>query len=177
MVPLTTLLGVILSVGTGVRVGELVQIKTHDLDTDAKRITILGKGSRERMVYFSGEWVVDLVRTYLSKRGARNLGHNILLVARTDGPLSANAFRERLRRVAERAGIERRVTLRIVSTLYARKARKARVVGVWKRSVELSRYAVGGAMEIGGGRRGADDAGRMDAKHGHGRDGAGGGAW
>jgi hypothetical protein len=40
--------------------------------------------------------------------------------------------------------------LRIVSTLYAWKARKARVVGVWKRSVERSRYAVGGLWRLKG---------------------------
>ena len=59
--------------------------------------------------------------------------------------------------------------LRIVSTLYAGGAAAARVGGVWKRSVELSRYAVGGAMEIEAPGRSADGARRLDAKDEHAR--------
>ena len=38
---------------TGMRVGELVSIKVNDINMNTKTIKILGKGNKERMVYFN----------------------------------------------------------------------------------------------------------------------------
>ena len=47
---------------TGMRVGELVNIKLNDIDLKEKYIKILGKGNKERIVYFG-----DYAKEYLEK--------------------------------------------------------------------------------------------------------------
>ncbi len=49
---------------TGVRVGELVNIKVSDIDLGRKNIIILGKGNKERFVTY-GEYCEDILKTYL----------------------------------------------------------------------------------------------------------------
>jgi len=50
---------------TGIRVGELVNIKVTDIDFNQKRIKILGKGNKERYVLF-GNKCYELLKRYLS---------------------------------------------------------------------------------------------------------------
>lgn len=56
---------------TGVRVGELVNIKVKDIDFSSRRIIILGKGNKERYVNY-GEYCEVALNNYL------NDGRNIL---------------------------------------------------------------------------------------------------
>lgn len=56
---------------TGIRVGELVNIKVSDIDFNQSRIKILGKGNKERYVLF-GKRCRDLLNTYLDN-GRPNL--------------------------------------------------------------------------------------------------------
>ena len=49
---------------TGIRVGELVNIKIKDIDFSEKRIKILGKGNKERYVLF-GDKCLHLLNRYL----------------------------------------------------------------------------------------------------------------
>lgn len=49
---------------TGIRVGELVNIKIKDIDFNGKRIKILGKGNKERYVLF-GDKCLNLLNRYL----------------------------------------------------------------------------------------------------------------
>lgn len=51
---------------TGIRVGELVNIKVKDIDFSGKRIKILGKGNKERYVLF-GERCLNLLNRYLKE--------------------------------------------------------------------------------------------------------------
>lgn len=50
---------------TGIRVGELVNIKIKDVDFYNKEIKILGKGSKERMVPF-GDYCLDYINMFIS---------------------------------------------------------------------------------------------------------------
>lgn len=49
---------------TGIRVGELVNIKIKDIDTYNKSIKILGKGRKERIVFY-GSFCEDILDLYL----------------------------------------------------------------------------------------------------------------
>lgn len=51
---------------TGVRVGELVNIKTNDIDHYNHSIRILGKGKKERIVFY-GSYCEDALNLYLKK--------------------------------------------------------------------------------------------------------------
>ena len=50
---------------TGVRVGELVNIKVKDINKSDRKIIILGKGNKERRVIY-GEYCEDILNKYLS---------------------------------------------------------------------------------------------------------------
>ena len=50
---------------TGLRVGELVNVKISDIDLSRKVILVLGKGNKEREVTY-GEYCDEVLRLYLS---------------------------------------------------------------------------------------------------------------
>ena len=50
---------------TGVRVGELVNIKVKDIDFNGYSIIVLGKGNKERYVHY-GEYCEEILNTYLN---------------------------------------------------------------------------------------------------------------
>ena len=59
---------------TGVRVGELVNIKIKDINKNSRQILILGKGNKERNVSY-GEYCEDILNKYLLY-GRVNLNKN-----------------------------------------------------------------------------------------------------
>ncbi len=59
---------------TGVRVSELINIKYSDIDYNNKRIRVLGKGSKERIVYF-GEYALDSLKEYTSTHKKNDEGY------------------------------------------------------------------------------------------------------
>ena len=52
---------------TGCRVSELVNIKLDDIDLINKNIKIMGKGSKERIVYF-GDYTIERINAYFEDR-------------------------------------------------------------------------------------------------------------
>lgn len=106
----TTLLAVVLMVATGVRVGEVVRIRCRDVDLPRRTVRVLGKGSRERLVYLTNDWITDLTGAYLNARNALPIHHDNLLFNRRMAPLTPSAMRARLRRVISEAKLGVRVT-------------------------------------------------------------------
>lgn len=70
---------------TGIRVGELVNIKLNDIDFYNKSIKILGKGRKERIVFY-GSFCEDILDLYLNN-GRRDLlkGNNDYLFLNKNG--------------------------------------------------------------------------------------------
>lgn len=65
-------LGIIdLLASTGMRVGELVRLDREDIDFENRECVVLGKGDKERMVYFDARTKIHL-RNYLNSRTDRN---------------------------------------------------------------------------------------------------------
>jgi integrase/recombinase XerD len=106
----TTLLAVAVMFATGLRVSETVGIRCQDLDISDRSVRVNGKGSRERTVFFAGEWMPNLMRSYLATRSDLGIDHPLLLFNRLGAPLSSAAMRTRLDKAAHRAGIARRIT-------------------------------------------------------------------
>jgi len=106
----TTLLAVAVMFATGLRVSETVGINCSDLDISDRSVRVIGKGSRERTVFLPGEWMPNLLYSYLETRSALGIEHSILLFNRLGAPLSTAAMRTRLDKAAQRAGIVRRIT-------------------------------------------------------------------
>lgn len=107
---MTTLLAVLLLVGTGMRVGELTSTKLAQVDLPSRTIRVLGKGSRERMVYFPNECVVALLARHLECRRGAGESTEPLLLNRSGNPLTASALRTRLDRAGVAAGLTYRLT-------------------------------------------------------------------
>lgn len=107
---LTTLVALELLYATGIRVGELVAIKTEDLDLEAGVIRINGKGAKERRVYVPTKPLSKLLHRYLRVRAKRSPTTHALLVSRHGKPTSTQTIRSALRRTCEQAKLVGRVT-------------------------------------------------------------------
>ncbi len=97
---------------SGVRVGELIALRTRDLALDEGMATVYGKGAKERIVPV-GRSAVAALRTYLREarpRLDRGEGEGVVFLNARGRPLSRMGVWKILRKHVERAGIEKRVT-------------------------------------------------------------------
>jgi site-specific recombinase XerD len=101
---------------TGIRVGELVALRTNDLiDKNHQHLLrIKGKGGRERLVPILPGLFRRLMRYATSKRPADVAGTRLFLGSRRAAsglyePMTESGVGQMIRDLAERAGIERRV--------------------------------------------------------------------
>ena len=94
--------------GTGVRVSELVGIKLLDIDKNNNSIKILGKGRKERIVFF-GSYARDILDLYL-KDGRRKIlkdhQSDYLFLNKNGNKLSARYVRVIINKVVSHCGIE-----------------------------------------------------------------------
>ena len=84
---------------TGLRVSELVALKTFEVNLDAGVLRVMGKGSKERLVPL-GEEAVDWVSRYLKER--KGVADALFLTARGAG-MTRQAFWHLIRRYGARA--------------------------------------------------------------------------
>jgi len=92
---------------TGLRVSELVSLKVSQVNLEAGFLTVMGKGSKERAVpigTFARQRLLDYLREARPKLLAGRLSPH-LFVSRRGKRLTRNAFWQRLRLAARRAGI------------------------------------------------------------------------
>jgi integrase/recombinase XerD len=97
----------------GVRVGELISLKTRDLALEEGFASVFGKGSRERLVPV-GQAAVRALRIYLREVRPRlaqeGAGEGVVFLNARGRPLTRMGVWKILRTHVERAGIRRRVT-------------------------------------------------------------------
>lgn len=97
---------------TGVRVSELCNIKTADLNLDVGYVTVFGKGRKERVVPL-GQMALERIRSYLEGGRAVTLGErssDYLFVTARGGPLTRQAFWKNIRNYARACGIQRPIS-------------------------------------------------------------------
>jgi len=90
---------------SGLRVSELVAMKTFEANLDAGVVRILGKGSKERLVPL-GEEAVDWVKRYLRGARAQILGRknsDALFLTRRGASMTRQAFWYLIKRYGARA--------------------------------------------------------------------------
>lgn len=85
---------------TGLRVSELVGLKTFEANLDAGVVRVMGKGSKERLVPL-GEVAVDWIARYLKER-KRTSSATLFITARGTG-MTRQAFWKLIRRYAARS--------------------------------------------------------------------------
>ena len=95
---------------TGLRIGEMTGVLLSEVDPGGGGIVVRGKGDRERKVYLPSPHSQAVLARYLSERAKRPAGGGLLLVTETGGPATPQWVRRAMAGLAERAGIERRVT-------------------------------------------------------------------
>jgi len=116
---------------TGMRVGELVQLRRGDLDYRNRTARVVGKGNRERIVYFD-DTAWQAVQAYLTARvdGARGRPlHQLPLFARHDRaaghnilPISTNTVRRIFDDCLKLAGVEQPLTPHALRHTFATRA-------------------------------------------------------
>lgn len=90
---------------TGVRVGELVQMNCADIDFHERQCVVLGKGNKEREVYFNARTKIHLQR-YLESR----IDQNPALFVALSSPynrLTIGGIESRLRQLGKRVGLNK----------------------------------------------------------------------
>lgn len=107
---LSMLVALELLFATGVRVGELTEIRLPDLDLKDGVVRIHGKGSRQRRVFLAIEPISSLLDRYLSIRNRRSPATKRLLILPSNSFARTHHVRRWVRVCAEKAGLRRSVT-------------------------------------------------------------------
>lgn len=100
-----------LTYACGLRVSELITLRTVDVDLSARMVRVLGKGSKERLIPFYPS-MGDLLRSYLSEARPNFKGHersDVLFLNQKGGALSSRGIQYLLDHSARRAGLKRSV--------------------------------------------------------------------
>ena len=90
---------------TGCRIGEVVKLNRTDIDFINKEVTVLGKGNKERVVYFDDVTAMHLEQ-YLRSRKDNDPA---LFISKFKKRIAENGIRLMLNTVAEHAGVTTKV--------------------------------------------------------------------
>ncbi|MDY5836072.1 MAG: site-specific tyrosine recombinase/integron integrase [Eubacteriales bacterium] len=90
---------------TGMRVGELVLLNRYDINFEERECVVLGKGSKERIVYFDARTKIHL-QNYLQKRSDDNPALFVSLRAPHDR-MKIGGIERRLRELGKKLEIEK----------------------------------------------------------------------
>lgn len=101
---------------TGVRVSELINIKINDIDFNNRRIIVLGKGNKERIVYY-GEYAEEVLKEYIKTHDRKN--HNYLFVNSKGGKLTDRGVRYIIDNIMSRLSVKVHVTPHVLRHTFA----------------------------------------------------------
>lgn len=107
-----------LFLASGCRVSEVVGMRVENIDLQAGSVKVLGKGKKERIVFFSDR-ALEYLERYL---GSRKAGAVILSCRAPHQGLKKNALENIVRKIAASAGIERRVFPHLLRHTFATRA-------------------------------------------------------
>ncbi|MBR2248858.1 MAG: tyrosine recombinase [Bacilli bacterium] len=105
---------------TGVRVGELVNIKVNDINRSERKILILGKGNKERIVEY-GDYCEDILDLYL-KEGYRKLNKDNsehLILNKNGGVLTERGVRYLLDKIIKNTSINKNISPHMIRHSFA----------------------------------------------------------
>lgn len=105
---------------TGVRVSELVNIRVRDINLYDKTIHILGKGRKERVVFF-GSYCEDVLRKYIDDGYLKlnQKGKDYLFLNKNGERLSSRYVREVIDRAVLRCGVDYHISPHMLRHTFA----------------------------------------------------------
>lgn len=104
---------------TGIRVGELCNLRISDVEMDENVIRVnSGKGDRDRIVIIPEE-IMGTVTAYLAERYRTRTPHEYLLISRKGTRLDPSTVERTVRNLAARAGIHKKVTPHVLRHTFA----------------------------------------------------------
>jgi site-specific recombinase XerD len=111
--------------GTGMRVGELVNLNIRDIDLYEKTVRVFGKGSKERILPL-GNPSIEAVQEYLNSRNIfrKNVSidkndPNALFLNRFGGRLSARSIRRLLIKYMKMADLNKKISPHVLRHSFA----------------------------------------------------------
>lgn len=106
---------------TGIRVSELSNLKIKDIDFNAEKILILGKGNKERIVLY-GSKCSKLLNLYLKKSRpilVKNENNPYLFIGVKKDNLNENAIRLILKKVLKESGLNVKLSPHVIRHTFA----------------------------------------------------------
>lgn len=94
---------------TGIRISELCNIKLKDINLQEKSLKIIGKGSKERILYIGSLDVIQLCQTYINLY-RDNIDYEFLFLNKFNKPLSEQAVRILLNNIEKELSLQVHVT-------------------------------------------------------------------
>lgn len=99
---------------TGIRVGELVNIKLNDIDLNRKEIRILGKGNKERIDLF-GEYCLDYINLFINDGRTKIINKNnsscdYLIINNRGNKITTRAVEQIINDIVKKASIKKHVS-------------------------------------------------------------------
>ena len=99
-----------LMIQTGLRVSEILGLTVNQIDTENKKIKVLGKGKKLRTVVFTDD-ILTLLQDYTDVRNTLDIKDTeILFLSRNGRKLSRQNVNVNLKKYCERAGIDKDIT-------------------------------------------------------------------
>jgi len=95
---------------TAMRIGELSDLDTDDLDLENRTVHIKGKSHRDRTLVLGNNSTIEALREYLKIRRNQQVESKALFLNRFGGRLSIFAIENLFERIRKAAGIRRRLT-------------------------------------------------------------------
>jgi len=98
--------------GAGLRVSELIMLRTTDINLDSGLVRVMGKGSKERIIPI-GSHAREVTRNWIENARPRllnNMPSDYLFVARAGKPMTRQAFWKIIKKYATLANIAKNIT-------------------------------------------------------------------
>ena len=107
-----------LFLSTGCRVSEIANMKVEDIDFNNGCVKIIGKGKKERIVFFNAR-ILEYLDIYLE---GRKEGSVILSIRAPHQGIKKNAIENIIRAIAKKAGLNKKVFPHLLRHTFATKA-------------------------------------------------------
>lgn len=92
-------------ISTGIRIGELSQIKLNDINLENRTLLIHGKGKKERLLFLSSDDTISNIYNWLIIRDKHNIQNNYLFINRYGNMLSIHSIEEIYEKYRKKANI------------------------------------------------------------------------